>query len=255
MRHRLWLLLVLLLALVACQGDEKPAPPTTPPVTPSNPAEEAAGVELVPLTPGLKTRSGLTILAQRDGIQEGTAYFFAEVRNDSGQFLSSVDAVIYPLDKDNVKLDQVSAAPLLRDIPPGQTFYVGAAYTPPDGYVDSQRWLWYESAEQPTYRGHFGLPATIESKGIDPNGVYVVSGTAQNTTNADLYWPLVDVALIGPDDDLVGLAHAAVSTDREGVWPAGTVARFTATFRFVAVPPELVTEARVLAAGYEAPGG
>lgn len=252
MRHRRLLLLVLVLVLAACQGDSKPAPPTTPPSTPVTP--EDAGVELMPLTPGLKVREGLTVLAHNEGVQQDTAFFFAEVRNDSGQYLSQVDAVIYPLDANNLKLGQVSAAPLMTDIPPGQVFYVGAVFAPPADYTDSQRWLWYTPAERPTLRGHFDLPVTIEAQGSAENGLYVISGTAQNISDADLHYPLVDVALIGPDDDLVGLTHAAVITEREGVWPAGTAARFTATFPFVAVTPELITGARILAAGYEAPG-
>lgn len=255
MHHRLWLLLVVLLALGACQGDDKPDSTATPEVTPVTPEATTAVIELVPLTPGLNLRDGLTVLAHSEGIREGTVYFFAEVRNDSGQFLSQVDALVYPLDADHLKLGQVSAAPLMTDIPPGQVFYVGTAFAAPQGYADMQRWLWYTPAEQPTLRGHFGLPVTVETSGADENGIYVVSGTAQNDSGADLYYPLVDVVLIGPDDDLVGLAHAAVSTEREGVWPAGTQARFTATFRFVTVSPDLVTGVRTLAAGYEAPGG
>lgn len=254
MPHRLWLLFVVLLALVACQADNKPDSTATPEVTPVTPEATTAVIELVPLTPGLKVRDGLTVLTHSEGIREGTVYFFAEVRNDSGQFLSQIDALIYPLDADHLKLGQVSAAPLMTDIPPGQVFYAGTAFAAPETYADMQRWLWYTPAEQPTLRGRFGLPVTVETRRADENRIYMVSGTAQNDSGVDLYYPLIDVALIGPDDDLVGLAHAAVSTEREGVWPAGTPAQFTATFRFLAVPPEQVTDVRVLAAGYEAPG-
>ncbi len=255
MCHRLMVLLGVVLILVACQGEDRPAPTETPSNTPVPTEEEAASVELVPLTPGLKQRDGLTVLAHSEGVSGGTVYFFAEVRNDSGQYLSQIDALIYPLDADNLKLGQVSAAPLMTDIPPSQVFYVGAAFAAPEGYADTQRWLWYTPAEQPTLRGHFGLPVIIETRGVDENGLYVVSGTAQNDSGVDLYYPLVDVALIGPDDDLVGVTHAAVSTEREGVWPAGTTAHFTALFRFLVGSPEQVTDARALAAGYEAPGG
>jgi hypothetical protein len=255
MPGRLWLLFALLLALVACQGGDKPDSTATPEVTPVTPEATSAVIEPVPLTPGLKVRDGLTVLAHSEGVREGTVYFFAEVRNDSGQYLSQVDAIIYPLDADNLKLGQVSAAPLMTDIPPGQVFYAGATFTAPAAYADTQRWLWYTPARQPTLRGHFGLPVTVTTRGTDENGLYRVSGTAQNDSGVDLYYPLIDVALIGPDDNLVGVTHAAVSTEREGVWPAGTQAQFTATFRFLEVPPEQVTDVRALAVGYEAPGG
>ncbi len=255
MRHRLWLLLVVVLALGACQGDDTLTVTETPPVTPVTPEAVPAAIELVPLTPGLKQRDGLTVLAHSEGVREGMAYFFAEVRNDSGYYLSQVDALIYPLDANHFKLGQVSAAPLMTDIPPGQVFYVGATFAAPAAYADTQRWLWYTPAEQPTLRGHFGLPVVVETRGVDENGLYVVSGTAQNDSGVDLYYPLIDVALIGPDDNLVGVTHAAVSTEREGLWPAGTQARFTARFYFLPVLAEQVTGARALAAGYEAPGG
>ena len=94
----------------------------------------------------------------------------------------------------------------------------------------------------------------MTSQSIGENGLYTVSGTAQNTTQDDLYFPVIDVALIGPDDDLVGLAHAVLFTGRDdGVWPAGAEAPFEAQFSFLSVGPELVSEVRISAVGYLVP--
>lgn len=255
MRNWLPLLLILALTLAAC-GDE-PAPPPAPTDTPpavDTTAEPQSAFELEPLVPGLRVRNGLTVLAHSEGVREGTGYFFAEVRNDSDQWLSQVDAVIYALDQDGLKLDEISANPLLTDLPPGQVFYVGQSFPLPDGYADTQRWLWYTPTDEPRLQGVFNLPASVTSQSIGENGLYTVSGTAQNTTEDDLYFPVIDVALIGPDDDLVGLAHAVLFTGRDdGVWPAGAEAPFEAQFSFLSVGPELVSEVRISAVGYLVP--
>lgn len=255
MRNWLPLLLILALTLAAC-GDE-PAPPPRPTDTP--PGIDATGepenaFELEPLVPGLRVRNGLTVLTHSEGVREGTGYFFAEVRNDSGQLLSQVDAVIYALDEDGLKLDEIAANPLLTDIPPGQVFYAGQSFAPPDGYADTQRWLWYTPADEPRLQGVFNLPASVTSQGTSESGLYTVSGTAQNTADADLYFPVIDVALIGADEDLVGLAHAVLVTGRDdGVWPAGAEASFEAQFSFISVGPELISGVRISAVGYLVP--
>lgn len=249
------LLLILALTLAAC-GDDSPPPPTpaASPASPDATAEPQSAFELEPLVPGLRVRNGLTVLAHSEGVREGMGYFFAEVRNDSDQWLSQVDAVIYALDQGGLKLGEISANPLLTDIPPGQVFYAGQSFALPDGYADTQRWLWYTPAEKPSLQGVFNLPVSVTSQSVGESGLYTVSGIAQNTAGADLYFPVIDVVLIGPDDDLVGLAHAALLTGRDdGMWPAGVEAPFDAQFSFISVGPELVSEVRISAVGYLAP--
>jgi len=255
MRNWLPLLLILALTLAACGDDSTPSPvPTGTPAGLEATAEPQSAFELEPLVPGLRVRNGLTVLAHSEGVREGMGYFFAEMRNDSDRWLGQVDAVIYALDQDGLKLDEISANPLITDIPPGQVFYAGQSFPLPDGYADTQRWLWYTPADEPSLQGVFNLPASVISQSMGENGLYTVSGTAQNTAGADLYFPVIDVVLIGPDDDLVGLAHAALLTGRDdGMWPAGAEAPFEAQFPFISVGPELVSEVRISAVGYLAP--
>jgi len=255
MRNWLPLLLILALTLAACGDDSTPPPtPTDTPAGLDATAEPQSAFELESLVPGLHVRNGLTVLTHSEGVREGVGYFFAEVRNDSDQWLSQVDAVIYVLDQDGLKLDEISANPLITDIPPGQVFYAGQSFPLPDGYADTQRWLWYTPTDEPSLQGVFNLPASITSQSTSESGLYTVSGTAQNTANADLYFPVIDVALIGPDDNLVGLAHATLLTGRDdGLWPAGAEVPFEAQFPFISVGPELVSEVRISAVGYLVP--
>jgi hypothetical protein len=255
MRNWLPLLMLLALLLAACGDDSTPPPgPTNTPSVTEAADEPAEGFELEPREPGLRARKGLTVLAYNEGVQENTGYFFAEVRNDSNQVLTHVDAVIYALDKDGFKLSEASANPLISDIPPGQVFYVGQSFALPDGYAASQHWLWYTPADEPRLQGVFNLPASVTSQSIDENGIYTVEGTARNTAAADLRFPVITVLLIGPDEALVGLAHAVVSTGRDdGVWPAGAEASFAVQFPFISVSPELLSGVRMLAAGYIVP--
>ena len=255
MRTWLPLLMILALMLAACGDDSAPPPgPTNTPSTTDATGEPAEGFELEPREAGLRVRKGLTVLTYNEGTQDGTGYFFAEVRNDSGQVLSQVDAVIYALDKDGFKLSEASANPLITDIPPGQVFYVGQSFALPEGYAASQYWLWYNPAAEARLQGAFSLPASVTSQGANEDGLYTVRGTARNTATADLRFPVVDVILLGPDETLVGLAHAVVSTGSyDGAWPAGAEASFEVQFPFISVSPELISEVRVSAAGYIIP--
>lgn len=255
MRNWLPLLLLLALLLAACGDDSAPPPAPAPtPASTDTIDEPAEGFELEPREPGLRVRNGLTLLTHNEGVQDNTGYFFAEVRNDSGQVLTHVDAVIYALDKDGFKLSEVSANPLISDIPPGQVFYVGQSFALPDGYAASQQWLWYTPAGEPRLQGVFNLPASVTSQGVDDNGVYTVKGTALNTAAADLRFPVIAVVLIGPEEALVGLAYAVVSTGGDdGAWPAGAEASFEVRFPFISVSSELLSGLRVAAAGYIIP--
>ena len=249
MRNWLPLLLILALTLAAC-GDE-PAPPPRPTDTP--PGIDATGepenaFELEPLVPGLRVRNGLTVLTHSEGVREGTGYFFAEVRNDSGQLLSQVDAVIYALDEDGLKLTDRPTR-CYRHSP--DRSYAGQSFACPMVTPLAALAVVHPSAG---LQGVFNLPASVTSQGTSESGLYTVSGTAQNTADADLYFPVIDVALIGPDDDLVGLAHAVLVTGRDdGVWPAGAEAPFEAQFSFISVGPELVSGVRISAVGYLVP--
>jgi hypothetical protein len=62
---------------------------------------------------------------------------------------------------------------------------------------------------------------------------------------------VIDVALIGPDEELVGFVHGRLTTIGPGVaWPAGESVPFEARFTGLAVMPEQVTSIRVMAVGY-----
>jgi hypothetical protein len=259
--YLLWgLALVMALVMTACNGDkDKKDGEETPPdateaaqVEPDvESTEEASGAyELVPLEPGLHVQNGLTLVAQAQGQQGGTAYFFGEVRNDTEQTLSWLDTVIYQLDADGFELGIVNGNSLLTAIPPGKTVYVGTSYDAPEGYADAQIWVRYE-ADPTTLAAFYDLPVTVDYSGPGDNLPYTVRGTAQNTTGRDLSVSVIDVVLIGPDDNLVGFTRGVLSTSGPGqVWPAGETASFEALFGFVAVDATQVKEARVAAAGY-----
>jgi len=199
-------------------------------------------------------RDGLTLLSTNEGAVDGTAYFFAEVRNDSGHYLSQVDAVIYSLDQNGLQIDEFSMGTLLTDIPPGQAFFVGRAYPLPDDAVDAQHWLWYTPTDQPRFRGVFNLPATVESQGPLEGAAYAVNGTVENTSENDLLFPVIDVALLGPDNTIVALTRGVLATSAaDGTWPSGETARFEAIFPFASVPADQISDVRVSAAGYSVP--
>ena len=258
---RKWMLwgvvLVLLLALSACGGDKKePAgePATPTPALDATPTGAAPSLGFTNETPGLQVRQGLTVVRESAGAHGETVYFFAEVRNDSGQVLAQVDSTLYALDSYGARLSAFPANPLLTNIPAGATFFVGGSFPKPDMYSDSLRWIWYTPAAQAGLIAVFDLPTTITAQTVTEAGLYKVSGTATNTSGQELVFPLIDVVAIGPDDDLAGLAHAAATTSSpDQRWAAGETLTFETQFSFLTVPVEQVTDVVIAAVGYAIP--
>lgn len=257
---RKWVLYMgLVVILAACNGGDKKdddtndQPPAGGDASQADATEDPfdSSFEQIPIEPGLKVQNGLTLLTYSLGMREGVAYFYGEVRNDTGESLRRVECWVYPVDADGYQLGNVNAEPLVVDIPAGQTVYVGRDYNIGDVYADAQVWLRYEKGE-PQFQGFYGLPVTISYRGLGAEGMaYVVRGTAENTTGQDLQFHVIDVALIGPDENLVGLARGVLSTSAaNGVWPAGETAEWEAPFFFTAVEPDQVRDVRVSAVGY-----
>jgi hypothetical protein len=258
---RKWLLLFLVLgvavgALVACgskknkvQGSEEGLVPVSLAQATEVPTP---GSEFEPITPGLVMRKGLTMLAQNEGVVNDTYFFYGEVRNDTTQYLTQVEAYVYPLDSFGYQLDTISVSPLLTDIAPGETFYIGRDAPVPNGFVNTQRWVWFEtSADEPRFTGYFDLPTTIDFQGTEANAAYVVRGTATNNTGQTLIFPVVDVMLAEMGGEPVGLTHAVVTTSNpNGSWMAGEVATYEAVFRFVAADVTDIATVTVSATGY-----
>ncbi|MBN1678748.1 MAG: hypothetical protein JW966_00555 [Anaerolineae bacterium] len=263
MHKRTYLVLILLLALVlllaACGGgddeksdsDEAPDGDTAVDGGPPPEATEELGesIDFTAAEPGLDLQSGLTEVLSAYGEQDGTAYFFAEIRNDTGLNLHEITSIVKALDDVFYPLTTVDANPLLVDVPPGQTFTLGVTYAAPEGYTDQSIWVVY-TTEEPTFEGYFDLPVTIDASGPQGERGYTVRGTVQNPTDIDLVFPVVDVMLIGPDDNLVGYVHAVVA---DKMWPVGGSGTFEANVPFVAGSPERVVDVRVYATGYAMP--
>ncbi len=257
------LFVTLLVALAACggQSEETPPPPSVTAAPPTQPAAESSttphptdlpAVAADLLEPALVVRDGLTVLSENSGALNNTVYFFAAVRNDTDQTLSNVDVVITMLAADGFQLGQFTAPPSITDIPPGQTFYVGGWAAKPDEYTGAERRIWYETGT-PRFSGHFGLPAEVSEQGPDDAGGYVVRGTVTNNSEDTLIMPVVTVALVGPDEKIVGLTNAVLQLpNADGTWSPQTQAPFEARFTFVAGDTQNV-EPRVLAVGYVLP--
>lgn len=247
-------LLVLLVGLAACGGDDDKEDTPTPTPALDGTQEADPGIELSALQPGLQVRDGLTLITHSRGTREGIVYFYAELRNDSDQYVSQIESFVYPLDADGFQLGTVEVNSLLTDIPPGTTILIGRDFPAPQGFADAQYWVWYEPTEEPQIEGFFNLPTTVDFKGQVEGVPYLVRGTATNNTGQNLLFPVIDVALIGPDDNLVGYARAILRTAvMDGTWPAGETATYEAGFTFLAVETERITGARVTAAGYVVP--
>jgi hypothetical protein len=256
---RKWLLLFLVLGvfvglLVACGSKQNKALGSAEGLVPV-PVAQATDVPpdsgFEPITPELVTRKGLTVLSQNEGTGNNRHYFYAEIRNDTNQYLSHIEAYIYPLDAYGYQLDTISASPLLTDIAPGQTFFVGREFRPPSGFVNTQRWIWFDtSTDQPRFKGYFNLPTTIRYRGVRWHMAYYVRGTATNNTGKNLVFPVVDVLLMSGNTP-VGLCHAVVKTSSaNGVWKPGEVVTYEAVFNYTAVTSGYITAAKVSATGY-----
>jgi hypothetical protein len=248
------LVAALALALAACDGDEdQPDDEVDEVVEPDATEEVREGFELLPFEPGLKMQKGLTMLNYSLGDYQGTAYFYGEVRNDTGERLGRAESLIYALDELNYEVGSYMADPLVTEIPPGQVFYVGKEFPAPEGFMDAQVWVTYLPGE-PQFDSFFDLPATVSYHGPTTGMAYVVRGTVENNTARALLFNVVDVVLIGPDDNLVGLSRGILSTSAgDGTFPAGEIASFEAPFFFVAADPETVTDVRLGTAGYAYP--
>jgi hypothetical protein len=263
---RKWMLwgIVLALALTACGGKkEKKEPALTPSPTPLVTEEPGSGTGLEPstyavYTPGLQVKAGLTLVTYSLYSQAGTTYFWGEVRNDTGQTVSRITSSLYPLDSEGVSLSDnlIDASALVTDIPPGQTVFVAAEFPTPDQFAGTAIWVQYETGAPGALLGFYNLPVTIDSQGPGEVMGYTVTGTIQNNSGKDLlvHSSVVDVALIGPDDRLVGFTRAIITPgSADGQWAAGQAAAFEALFAFTAVEADQIKEVRVSAVGYAVP--
>ncbi len=253
----------LIATLAACGGktEETPPPPSVTPAPPTQPVAESSttphptdlpAIETDMLEPALLVRDGLTVLSENSGAVNDTVYFFAALRNDTDQTLSSVDVVITMLASDGFQLGQFTAPPPITDIPPGQAFYVGGWAAKPDEYTGAERRIWYETGT-PRFVGRFGLPAEVDEQGPDEDGGYVVRGTVTNNSEDTLMMPVVTVALLGADGKMIGLTNAVLQLpNADGTWPPQAQVPFEARFTFVAGETQNA-EARVLAVGYVLP--
>lgn len=255
-RWALWAIaLALVLVAAACGNDDKkdlPGGGTPTAEEPDAAATQEANdaVELIPREPGNNVQAGLTLVTYSVGIEDGTLYFFGEVRNDTGQLARQIYATIYLLDGENYTIETIQAESLLTDIPPGQTVYLASVSPAPENAADTQVWIRYQAGD-PALHGYFDLPAEVEASGSDPAAVYLVRGTAENTSGVDLTFPVVDVVLIGPDENLIGVASGVFTGGvQDGVWPTGETASFEARFDFVLGDIAQVREIRIAATGY-----
>ncbi len=253
------LALVVALLLAACgEDDSGPDRPTGSPTGTPAPAldataeaEDAAPLDYTTFQPGWRVPSGFTVLRTTDTAAGDTGAFFAEVRNDTGRLLRTVEGTLYLLDADNVLLDSLTLNVPLNDIPPGHTFALGRTFPLPDGYAAVSAWLDYTPADAPSLAAFYDLPVTVESHGPGQAVPYEVRGSVQNTAGRDLlFW---DVTLIAQDADnqIVGLTHAVLSLDSPGApWPAGAAVPFEARFGGLAVDPASVASVTAAVAGY-----
>lgn len=217
----------------------------------AEPAADDPALDFTVYTPGLRARSGLTIVRSTQRAAGGTGAFFAEVRNDSGALLRSVSGSLDLLDAQNLRLGTIPLSVLLNDIPPGRSFYVGEAFAAPAGYVDAAIWLSYETAEAPSLAAFYDLPVTIESQGPGEEVAYLVRGTVENTTGRDLMFWVVTLVALDADDQIIGLAHAVVTPGTANrLWPAGAAAAFEAPFGLLAAEVAEVASVRASTAGY-----
>ena len=200
--------------------------------------------------PGTQVQSGLTLLSSNVGMRDGQAYFYAMVRNDSSNLISQVRVLLHALDDTNYVVAEYQELALVTDIPPGQVITVGGSYAVPEQAVESANFVLYETEAQ-AYQGFFDLPVTVTFQGAGEMAAYVVRGTVDNTAGQTLYFPVIDVLLLGPDDQPVGLAHGVVmSQPPAAAWGAGVSAEFEAAFDFTVLDAQMIREVQVLAVGY-----
>lgn len=251
--------LVLVLLAAACgsdnddASDDADAPAYTVPQaipTPEGTPPPDESIVISSYTPGSRVQTGLAVEASYSGQRNGRAFYYAILRNESGDSIAAVRALLYALDDENYVIAEHEATSLLADIPPGQTFFIGGSYPVSDLYTASADWVLYDTGE-PRFEGYFDLPVTITYQGIGDNQPYLVRGTVENTSGQTLQFPVVDALLIGPDGQPAGLAHGRLTSLAPGdAWAPGVVADFEAAFDFTAFEPPAITDARVQVSGY-----
>lgn len=214
--------------------------------------ESAPGLDLSTYTPGVFPQDGLTVISHRIDWRAGTAYIYAQVRNDSPNALGRLDVWVDPLDRDGYLLgERVKIDSLFTDIPPGETFSIGREFSAPETFADAALWIRYEISPS-GFSAFFDLPVTVEDPVPGENVALQVSGTVTNDTILDLPFLAIGVALLDNSGQIVGFAYAFPDSGGNPVL-AGDSTGFTAEFPSLPVAVDVVDQVQVLAAGYAMP--
>jgi hypothetical protein len=235
------LLLILTLFLASCggngddndDGDSGDNSNTTNQQTPV-----AEGTEISVLPPDseisgfpqpriIRASQNLTLLSYTVVQTENALYPMFLVRNDTGEMIEDVAALVVLLDEDDLRLTDYRLTSGFINIPPDQIVPLVGNYPIPIDY-DGLATRIIRSGKVPFdgYISYFGAAVTAE---LQPDTA-LVQGTALNNSDKALVQPVAAFVLTDADGNLISVVAALVDgLDAEGKWQPGATLNLTGT--------------------------
>ncbi len=252
------LLMLLAMLLTACGGDDKKDDDGDS--NNNNVSQQTpVGTEVVlgdaeisgfPMTRLVRAAEDLTLVSYTVVEKDGYLYPMYLVRNDTGEMIENVSAIITFLDAENLRITDASIVSSYVNIPPDNLVPVMAIYPVPVDY-DGLATLIVRSGEL-TFDGYEPyFDATVNAELLPDTGE--VRGTALNTSGVALVQPVATFVLSDAEGNLISLVQVVpTGLDEHGYWQPDTALEFTGTIQAYAGDSLAnVAKTELIVAGYE----
>lgn len=203
-----------------------------------------------PMTRIIRAVQDLTLVSYTVVEKDGFLYPMYLVRNDTGETIENVSAIITFLDDENLRLTDASVVSSYVNIPPDKLVPIMGIYSVPVDY-DGLATLIVRSGEL-TFDGYAPyFDAAVTTEPLSDTGE--VRGTATNNSGIALVQPVATFVLSDAEGNLISLVQVSpTGLDEHGYWQPGAALELSGTVQvFAGDSLANVAQIDLIVAGYE----